>query len=210
MVFATLLSLDLRDSELARSQWATFMKRLDGSNDVRPTRVIGEAIAGYFDVRDGRVDRGLARIERTLDEAHDADHAPGMRSCLVRVLLEACVAAQAIEAGLAAADRALAAGDPARLWEAETRRLRAEFLAALGAAPDEVEAELAQALQVARRQNAKMLELRVAISLFRQRRVRGNSIATRQARELLTGIVNALAGRGDTQDQLEAMALLGR
>ena len=72
-------------------------------------------------------------------------------------------------AGLAAAERAI--GMDAALWEAETRRLRAEFLAALDAPQDEIEAELERALQTARRQGARALELRAASSLLRLRPV---------------------------------------
>ena len=52
-------------------------------------------------------------------------------------------------------------GRDAELWEAEIRRLRATFLAALGAPADEVEAELGRALAVARRQQARVFEGRI-------------------------------------------------
>ena len=54
--------------------------------------------------------------------------------------LEACVATRNARGGLAAAERALALGSATRLWEAETRRLRAEFLAELGASTADIEA----------------------------------------------------------------------
>jgi hypothetical protein len=56
-------------------------------------------------------------------------------------------------------------GRGAELWEAEIRRLRATFLAALGAPADEIQAELERALTVARRQQARALEERIRETL---------------------------------------------
>jgi hypothetical protein len=56
-------------------------------------------------------------------------------------------------------------GRGAELREAEIRRLRATFLAALGAPGDEIEAELGRALAVARRQQARTFEKRIRETL---------------------------------------------
>jgi len=56
-------------------------------------------------------------------------------------------------------------GRGAELWEAEIRRLRASFLARLGARADEIEAELERALTVAQRQEARVFEQRIAETL---------------------------------------------
>jgi hypothetical protein len=56
-------------------------------------------------------------------------------------------------------------GRGAELWEAEIRRLRATFLAALGARGAEVTAELRCALAVARRQGARAFEQRIRETL---------------------------------------------
>ena len=56
-------------------------------------------------------------------------------------------------------------GCGAELWEAEIRRSRATFLAALGAAAGEVTAELERALAVARRQQARAIEERIRETL---------------------------------------------
>jgi hypothetical protein len=78
----------------------------------------------------------------------------------MRILLEACAAAGETDAGLPAADEALRMGGGTELWEAEIRRLRAEFLSALGADPCGVAAELSRAIEVAGRQGARPFELR--------------------------------------------------
>jgi hypothetical protein len=105
------------------------------------------------------------------------------------VLLEAAAAAGDTRGRLSAADLALAPDAGTRLWESEARRHRAEALAAFGAPGDAVEAELDRALQVARGQGARMLELRAAASLRRHRadpdpdrRARGTPRGTPQER----------------------------
>jgi DNA-binding SARP family transcriptional activator len=168
LVFAAILAMELGDLDGVRA----YVEPIRGGNQETgslPTRFAADAICGYLDAVDGRAEQGIARIQRTLDEVQPADHAPGMRAILVRLLLEACAAAGDARTGLTAAARALASSDDARLWESEIRRHRAEFSAALGAPADEVVAELERALEIARRQGAIALERRAAQSLLRYR-----------------------------------------
>jgi hypothetical protein len=209
-----LLALERRDEDDLRAYTALLTSERE-EQQAKPMRVSGEALAGYVDVLDGRKEAGIARIRRTLDDTGQADHAPGMRASLERVLLEACVVAGDARTGRAATDRALASAAADRLWEAETRRLRAKFLAALGARPEAVEAELARALAVARGQGAKMLELRAAVSLLRRRQERGDDSGVRRARTRLAAIVEELPAEElpearDNPDLREAAALLDR
>jgi adenylate cyclase len=76
------------------------------------------------------------------------------------LLLEGCLRSGDANGGLAVTEWALPEIEGVRLWEAEIHRLRAEFLAALAAPSEQVEAELQQALEVARRQGARAFELR--------------------------------------------------
>ncbi|MET0227586.1 MAG: hypothetical protein ABW234_02595, partial [Actinomycetes bacterium] len=89
-------------------------------------------------------------------------------------------------------------------------RRRAEFLAALGAPADEVEAELRRALEVARGQGARLLELRAATSLLRHRLDAGDDRSPHRDRERLRAVLDTLPERGDTPDLREAAALLAR
>ena len=125
----------------------------------------------------------------------------------MRVLLETYAAAGDVQAGLAAADRALVMGGT-RLWEAEVRRLRAGFLAALGAPSQDVEAELGRALEVARRQEAKMFELRTLVSLLRHQIEHGDSRGASEAPARLAALVEALPEGRDTPEGREATTLL--
>jgi tetratricopeptide (TPR) repeat protein len=209
LVFAALLALEMRDAERLRA-YTAMLKSEQGEHGTRPTQASSEALEGYLEVLDGREEDGKARIQRALADTRRADHAPGLRAHMVRVLLEACAVAGDARTGLAAADWALAWGDADRLWEAETRRLRAAFLAALGAPGAEIEAELGRALQIASRQGARLFELRTAPSLLRHRLEHGGGPGLHAARELLTNIVHRFVDGHDTQDVREAARLLGR
>ncbi len=207
LAFAAVLALDMRDTAAVRT-YVAMLAEEQAKHGMRPNDVAAEHFGGYIDALDGRTDAGISRIRRMLDESRQGDHAPGMRAFTVRVLLEACAVAGDARTGLAAADWVLSLADAHRTWEAETRRLRAEFLAALGAPADEVEAELDRALAVARQQGAKSLELRAATSLLRHRLAHGDSSGAAQARKLLATIVEELPEQADTPDLREAAAFL--
>jgi predicted ATPase len=83
-------------------------------------------------------------------------------------------------------------------------RLRGELLLRQGGAEDEAEACFRQALESARRQSAKSLELRAALSLCRLQRARGRP----EGRAALAAVY-AWFGEGfETRDMREARGLL--
>jgi predicted ATPase len=91
-------------------------------------------------------------------------------------------------------------------WEAEIRRLRGVLLLRQPEAPQaEAEACFHQALDVARRQEAKSLELRAAMSLARLWQQQGKPA---EARALLTPVYTWFTEGFDTADLQEARALL--
>jgi predicted ATPase/class 3 adenylate cyclase len=93
-----------------------------------------------------------------------------------------------------------------RFWEAEVYRLRGVLLLRQPEAPQaEVEAWLQRALDVARRQEAKSLELRAAISLGRLWQQQGKRD---EARALLAPIYGWFTEGFDTADLQEAKTLL--
>ena len=168
-VWAAMLALDQRDEERLRSHLRE-LAATEPSLGPAQHRLAAEAFAGLVDVLDGRPDEGIERVRRTYEDARSREpSAPGFHALVMRILLEAYSTAGAAQAGLAAADEALAMDGSAQVWEPEARRLRAEFLAALGAARPEVEAELTRALEAAERQGARSFELRARESLARLR-----------------------------------------
>jgi predicted ATPase len=93
-----------------------------------------------------------------------------------------------------------------RYWEAEVCRLRGVLLLRQpGTPPAEAEAWLQRALDVARRQEAKSLELRAAMSLSRLWQQQGKQA---EARALLAPVYGWFTEGFDTADLQEARALL--
>jgi predicted ATPase len=93
-----------------------------------------------------------------------------------------------------------------RMWEAEVARLRGVVLLRQPGTPQaEAEAWLQRALDVARRQEAKSLELRAAMSLSRLWQQQGKRD---EARELLAPVYGWFTEGFDTADLREARALL--
>ncbi|MBS1252654.1 MAG: hypothetical protein MAG451_01695 [Anaerolineales bacterium] len=130
------------------------------------------------------------------------------------LLAEAYRAVGQVEEGLSALAEALArverTGD--RYWEAELYRLKGELLrikaeakAEAGACFRDAEACFQHAIEVARRQQAKSLELRAAVSLCRlwQKQGRGE-----EGRQMLADIYGWFTEGFDTADLKEAEALL--
>jgi DNA-binding SARP family transcriptional activator len=177
-VFAALLAVELRDADGVR-EYAALAARF-AERGVKMVQATVPALDGYVDVLSGRRERGVAAIQGALDSARGAGHAPGMRAAIARLLLEACALAGDARSGAATAEFLLAPDAGARLWDAEAHRLHARFRAALGAPHGEVVAELERALDVARRQGARSLELRCAADLQQR-----GTLAERTAREPL-------------------------
>jgi class 3 adenylate cyclase/predicted ATPase len=124
------------------------------------------------------------------------------------LLAEACGRVGQVEEGLRALDEALEAMQTTeeRIYEAEVYRLRGVLLLQQSAEQQrEAEASLQQALDVARRQQAKSLELRAAISLSRLWQRQGRHA---EAHALLAPIYGWFTEGFDTADLQEAKALL--
>jgi predicted ATPase len=111
-----------------------------------------------------------------------------------------------LEVALALADEALrlVEGTGERLFEAELYRLRGEFFLISGN-EGRGETALEQALTVARRQQARMWELRAAASLARLRRDQGRRA---EARGILAPVYGWFTEGFATKDLKEARALL--
>ena len=95
-----------------------------------------------------------------------------------------------------------------RFWEAELYRLNGELALQFGSQPssqNEAEAYFLQAIDIARLQRAKSLELRAAVSLARLWQQQGNR---GEARRLLTPIHGWFTEGFDTADLREAKGLL--
>ena len=90
-------------------------------------------------------------------------------------------------------------------WEAEVHRLKGELLLLPGGNEIEAEEAFNRALDVARKQGAKSLELRSAMGMARLWQKQGKPT---EAHELLAEIYGWFTEGFDTPDLIDAMALL--
>jgi len=127
-------------------------------------------------------------------------------SWLLALLAEACGMAGQVEEGLRVLSEAMEAMQTAeeRVYETEVYRLKGELLLQQSAVPQgEAEESLQQALEIARRQQAKSLELRAAMSLSRLWQRQGKRT---DARQLLAEVYGWFTEGFDTADLQEANA----
>jgi predicted ATPase len=123
------------------------------------------------------------------------------------LLVEAYEKLAQTEAGLITLAEALATAHRTGelWWEAELYRLKGELLPRQASPTEEIEACFRQALDIARQQQAKSLELRAVMSLARLWQQQGKQAETR---ELLAPIYGWFTEGFDTTDLQEAGVLL--
>jgi len=164
-------------------------------------------IQGWALAEQHRREEGLTQMQQGLT----AFQATGGRLRLpyyLALLAEAYGHSGQVEKGLHLLDKAFAdmqqTGE--HFWEAEQHRLQAELLLAYSTAEQTTAAAyLHQALEVARRQQAKSLELRAATSLARLWQSQGKCS---EAYDLLAPVYGWFTEGFDTTDLQEAKALL--
>jgi predicted ATPase/DNA-binding SARP family transcriptional activator len=166
LAFEAWLANDCRDVQIAQKQAKKAMT-LASWQGLDWFQMLGTLLYGYALVQQADIEHGIARI----NEGMRAFHSTGQdlyRPYALASLAQAHAKMGQIEPALNALTEALAFTDRTgdRFWEAELHRLRGEFLLAQD---NTVQAEksLRQALHIARRQQAKSLELRTAMSLTR-------------------------------------------
>ena len=154
----------------------------------------------------GQSKAGIAQMSQALTAQRDVGW--GVDPSALAQLAEAYGQSGQVEAGLRLLADARAAVEQtgARCWEAKVQRLTGELLLRQ-AVPDEEQAEACfqQALDVARRQQARSLELRAAMSLSRLWQRQGKCAA---AYNLLAPLYSWFIEGFDTPDLQDAKALL--
>jgi predicted ATPase len=166
----------------------------------------GRLLQGWVLAMQGEAAAGVAHLRQALASP---DVGPeSLRSYWLAALAEAYGRAGQPQAGLQVLAEAmtLMATTEIRWWEAEVYRLQGELLLQL-LRPDvgQAEACFQQALEVARRQQARALELRAALSLARLWQGQGQYAA---ACQLLAEIYGWFTEGFGTADLQEAQALL--
>ncbi len=137
-----------------------------------------------------------------------AAHAAWTRMYYLSLLAEVYGATGQLDQGLAALDEAINQVETTgeRWWEAEIHRLKGHLLLSR-AASSQAEAEgcFTQALEMARRHEARSLELRATTSLARLWQGQGKAA---EARQVLAPVYDWFAEGFDTRDLKDAKALL--
>jgi predicted ATPase len=168
---------------------------------------LGMIMRGWALAVQGQGEEGIAQLHQGLATVKAAGSELD-RPRFLLMLAEAYGSVGQLEAGLSAVTEALATVHKTgeRWWEAELHRLQGDLLLALSV-EQHIEAEtcLHQALDIARRQQAKSLELRAAMSLTRLWQGQGKHA---EARQLLAPIYVWFTEGFDTADLREAKGLL--
>jgi predicted ATPase len=164
-------------------------------------------LCGWARAMQGQGEAGMAQVHQGI-AAYRATGAAVLIPYLCTLLADVAAHLGHTEDGLQTLAEAhtLVEQQEQRYWEAEVHRLRGVlYLRQLGTPQTEVESWLQQALDVARGQEAKALELRAAMSLARLWQQQGKRD---EARALLTPVYGWFTEGFDTADLQEAKALL--
>jgi class 3 adenylate cyclase/predicted ATPase len=165
----------------------------------------GTVLHGWAQTAQGQSEDGIAEITRGIATFR----ATGARTWLPHFLglqAETFARAKRIDDGIASVAEALALADEERCWQPELNRIKGELLLAVSS-NNHAEAEhcFSQALDIARRQQAKSWELRTAVSLGRLWKQKGKRD---EAHDLLAPVYNWFTEGFDTSDLKDAKALL--
>ena len=165
-----------------------------------------EALLGWASARTGAVERGLARLQRSWeirDRMQTRIWGPFFRISEAEILLQNQRSDEAIALLDLAAAEADATGQ--HYSEAEGFRVRACARLSQSASLAEVEALFQRGLATARRQNARLFELRTATSLAQVWRDVGR---VDDARTLLAPVYGWFTSGHNTVDLIQARAVL--
>jgi predicted ATPase len=168
---------------------------------------IGTIMCGWALALQGQGEAGLAQVRQGI-AAYRATGADGLVPYYCILLADVSAHLGRTEEGLQALAEAhtLVEQHEERLWEAEIHRLRGVLLLRQTGTPQaEAETWLQRALDIARRQEAKSLELRAAMSLSRLWQQQGKQA---EAHALLAPIYGWFTEGFDTKDLQEAKVLL--
>jgi predicted ATPase len=203
------LELLRRDAETAYEQ-AQAAISLSTEQGFASFRAMGTFVQGWAQVARGHQHEGLEQIHESSRAIAATGNDVG-RPLVLGVLAEVHSQAGQFDAGWSCVTEALAAVEESgrRDYEAELHRLKGELMLQRFKVQDskfkEVEACFLKAIEIARRQQAKSLELRAVMSLSRLWQKQGKKD---EARQMLAEIYGRFTEGFDTKDLQEAKALL--
>jgi predicted ATPase len=211
-VFAALLH-QLRRERALTQEWVEASIALAREQGFAVGVGQGAVLQGWALAEQGQVEEGISQIRHGL-ATYEAIGAGLLKSYYLVLLAEAYGKAERAEDGLATLTEALTVVDTSgeRFYEVELYRLKGELtLKQRGVrgpesrVQQEAEAYFHKAIEIARQQQAKSLELRAVMGLARLWQQQGKQ---REAHKLLAEIYGWFTEGFDTKDLQEAKALL--
>jgi predicted ATPase len=169
-------------------------------------RAQAAVLLGWATAADGDSERGIAQTREGL-AAWQSTGTGMRRPYFLALLADALLRADQTEEGLTiiAEAEALIERSGETRWHAETVRLKGALMDRAGAAMEDIEATYQRALEIARGQEARWLQLRAATSLGQLWHGQGKAS---EARELLGPLYAWFTEGFDTPDLRDAKALL--
>ncbi len=169
---------------------------------------MGTLLRGWALAKQGEAGEGLGQMNSVLASARAKRRTALAKSYYLCLFADACSEQGQHQEGLMAIDEAFEAmaEQNEKFWEAELHRTRGTLLLAQSVSHgDDASACFAQAMEVASRQGAKLLELRAALNAASLLRDSGKP---EEARDLLAPVYDWFTEGIDTADLKEAKALL--
>ena len=197
----------IRGEASAAQSHTEALDRLSTERGWEVYRMWGTICKGLMHIRAGHVEAGIGKMRQGID-AWESTGAVAGRVQQLLMLGQAYLQAGQITEGLDAAAEALSVVDSSglRFFEAEAWRLKGALLLQAGdTAGIEAEACLQHAIEIARRQTARLWELRAAVTLARLYGAQGRSA---EARSLLAPVFCWFSEGFDTPDLVEARVVL--
>jgi predicted ATPase len=208
--FVTLLH-QFRCEEQAIQEWIKIEIALSSEQGFPYMLAWGTILRGWLLAEQRQEEEGIVQIQQSL-AAFRATGVELWRLYHLALLAQAYGKVGRVEEGLAVLAEALAAVDKAgeRMWEAELYRLRGELtlqskVQGLRFKVEEAEEYFLKAIETARKQQAKSLELRAVMSLSR---LWQSQSKTKEAHGILVEIYNWFTEGFDTKDLQEAKRLI--
>jgi predicted ATPase len=168
---------------------------------------VATVLRGWAIAAQGHNEQGIAQIQEGLAAYRATGGQIGM-PYHIGLLAEACLETGRFDDGLAASTEALAAADrhEEHLWEPEIHRVKGELLLRQNDSNvAEAQSCFERALEIARKQSGRSVELRATMSLARLLATKGQRV---QACAMLAEIYGWFTEGFDTADLMDAKALL--
>jgi predicted ATPase/class 3 adenylate cyclase len=204
--YAALVHVDCREGQAA-AEWTEATLVLSNEQGFPQYATLGMLCRGWVLAEQGQGEEGITVIRQAM-AMRRAMRAEAGRPWFLTLLAEVYGRVGQPREGLPLLTEAIAIADRTdeRWREADHHRLQGDFLLVCAGDQDaEAEVSFHKALDIARRQEAKSLELRTATSLARLWQQQGKQT---EARELLAPIYDWFTEGFDTPDLQEAKALL--